>query len=137
MCCPAMPSRQVFRLVDNTLVRTRLSTFTPDGLERRIQVDSPSDGSEISGPFVIKGSVSVSPFENTLAYSIFVQGEKDPREKSSFTISADGLGGPGTFELPLSLNDPAILGPVRIVISDISPANGSAQALTTVFLVIK
>ena len=136
MCCPSLPSKRAYRLVDNTLVLSQLSTTTANALERVIQVDSPADGTEISGPFVIKGSVTVSPFENTLAYSVFAPGAKDPVLQAGFTIKGDGLGGPGTFELPI---DPAkinLKGPVRIQISDVSAADGSYLAVKTVFLVL-
>jgi hypothetical protein len=137
MCCPALPSTRFYRLIENSLVLSRFSTRTPSGAERIIQIDSPVNGTGISGPFVIKGSVTISPFENNLSYAIYKPGSNDPLEKAGFVISADGLGGPGTFELPLDLTRYANLGAVRIEISDFSPADGSYLASRTIFLTLK
>lgn len=137
MCCPSLPSTRNYRLVENELVLSRLTTKTPDGTERVIAVTSPANGTEISGAFVVKGSVTVSPFENTLSYSVFLPGTKDPVAQSGFTISADGLGGPGTFELPLDFTAAGFKGPVRIEISDLSAADGSYLALKTLYLTLK
>lgn len=136
-CCPAMPSARTYHLDGDSLTISRLSTKTPDGAERSIQVETPINGTEISGPFVIKGTVSISPFENTLSYKVFQQDSKEPVDQAGFTISADGLGGPGTFELPLDLSANAYKGPVRIEISDVSPADGSSLAVYTLYLVLK
>ena len=137
MCCAGLPSKRAYRLIDNSLVLAQFSTTTANGLERLIQVDSPANGTQISSPFVIKGSVTVSPFENSLGYSVFVQGAKDPVLQAGFTVKGDGLGGPGSFELPI---DPAKInfkGPLRIEIADVSAADGSYLAVSTVFLILK
>ena len=137
MCCPGLPSKGIYRLSENNLVLTQFSTTTANGVDRVIQVDSPANGTEINSPFVINGSVTVSPFENTLRYIVFVQGKRDPVLQAGFTIKGDGLGGPGSFELPI---DPAKInfkGPVRIEISDINAADGSYLAVNTLFVVLK
>jgi hypothetical protein len=136
-CCASQPSKRFYRLIDHALVLSRLSTTTSNGAERVIRIETPADGAEVSSPFVIKGSVTISPFENSLTYTIFAQGIKDPLQKTGFTISADGLGGPGTFELPLDLTNINFKGPVRIEISDVSPANGSNLAVDTLYLILK
>jgi hypothetical protein len=137
MCCPSLATRRNYRLIDNELVLARFSSKVPTGTERGIIIDSPANGSEITGPFVVKGGVTVSPFENTLSYSVFLPGAKDPVAQSGFTISGDGLGGPGTFELPLDFSTAGFKGPVCIVIADISPADGSYLAVNTLFVTLK
>jgi hypothetical protein len=137
MCCPSLPSTRNYRLVENELVLSRYATRMPGGAERVITITSPANGAEISGAFVIKGSVTISPFENDLVYSVFLPGTKDPVAQAGFTISSDGLGGPGTFELPLDFSAAGFKGPVRIEISDVSPADGSYLALNTLFLTLK
>jgi len=136
-CCASQPSKRSYRLIEGTLVLSRLSTTTANGAERIIQIETPADGAEINGPFVIKGSVTISPFENSLTYRVFAQETMDPLEQAGFTISADGLGGPGTFELPIDLTKLNLKGPVRIQIADISAANGSDLAVDTLYLVLK
>jgi len=136
-CCASQPSKRSYRLVDNSLVLSRLSTTTSNGAERAIRIETPANATEVNGPFVVKGSVTISPFENNLTYTVFAQGTKDPLEQAGFTISADGLGGPGTFELPLDLTKINYKGPVRIEISDVSPADGSNLAVDTLYVVLK
>jgi len=137
MCCPALPSTRSLRLIENSLVLSRFSTKTPDGNERVIRIESPANGTEINGPFILKGSISISPFENTLSYAVFLQGSPDPIEQAGFFVNADGLGGPGTFELALDLGKHNAKGPVRVEISDVSAADGSYLDLNTVYLVLK
>jgi hypothetical protein len=137
MCCPSLATKRNYRLINNELVLSRFSSKVPTGTERVITIDSPANGSEITGPFVVKGGVTVSPFENTLSYSVFIPGTKDPVAQAGFTISGDGLGGPGTFELPLDFTAAGFKGPIRIVIADISPADGSYLAVNTLFITLK
>jgi len=137
LCCAAMPSKRFYRLNGNDLTLTQLSSTTPTGQERIIQIDSPANETEISSPFLIQGSVSVSPFENTLVYYVYAKDNPTPLAQAGFTISGDGLGGPGSFELPI---DPARYnwnGPVRIVIADSSAADGSLLALSSIFVNFK
>lgn len=137
MCCPSLASKRNYRLFDNQLVLSRYTTQRANSPERVITIDSPTNGAEISGPFVVKGSVTVSPFENTLSYSVFMPGTKDPVAQSAFTINGDGLGGPGTFELPLDFTAAGFKGPVRIEIADVSPADGSNNAVRSLFVTLK
>jgi hypothetical protein len=137
MCCATQPTTRVYRLVENNLELSRLSTKTANGADRVILISAPANGAEISGAFVIQGSVTVSPFENNLGYRVFKQGEKEPLDQAGFTISADGLGGPGTFELTLDPGQKGFSGPLRIEIFDSSPADGSTLALATLYLTVK
>jgi hypothetical protein len=137
MCCASQPTKRVYRLIENDLTLSRLSTKTSDGVERVIQIDAPVNGVELSGPFMIKGTVSVSPFENNLVYRVFQPGSKDPIEQAGFIISADGLGGPGSFELTLDFSQKGFKGPLHIEIVDISPADGSTLALASIDVILK
>lgn len=136
-CCAALPSTRNYRLIENALVLSNFTTKTPDGAQRVITIDSPVNGSEISGPFVVKGSVTISPFENNLVYKIFLQDTPEPVAQAGFIISADGLGGPGSFELPLDFSAAGFKGSVRLEISDVSPADGSYLALNTLYFTLK
>jgi hypothetical protein len=136
-CCAALPSTRNYRLIENTLVLSNFTTTISAGAQRVIAIDSPVNGAEISGPFVVKGSVTISPFENNLVYKVFLQGTPDPVAQAGFLVSADGLGGPGSFELPLDFSAAGFKGPIRLEISDVSPADGSYLALNTLYLTLK
>jgi hypothetical protein len=136
-CCAATLSTRAYQLIAGSLRMTRLTSTTPNAPERVITITSPLNGTEIDGPFIIQGNVTVSPFENNLVYSIFTDQDPQPVEQSAFLVGGDGLGGPGTFELPLDPSKFNYKGTVRIVISDLSPVDGSTLALTTIVLVFK
>jgi hypothetical protein len=136
-CCPGLGSTSKYRLIENTLVLSRFTTKIPGNVDRIITIESPADGAQVNGPFIIKGTVTVSPFENNLTYSVFQQGVNDPIEKAGFIIKADTMGGPGTFELPLDFSKNSYKGPIRIEISDLSPANGSYLAMNTIYVIVK
>lgn len=136
-CCPAQPVSETLRLWGGKLIQTHHTSKIPDGTERIIQIDSPAQGSEISGPFTINGSVTIAPFENNLAYSIFIEGTPDPVMQSSILVNATDMGGPGTFALPLDLTTSGAKGNIRIEISDVSAADGSYLAVATLFITIK
>ena len=136
-CCAAQPVTETLRLWDDKLVQTRHTSKIPDGTERIIKIDSPAQDSEISGPFTINGSVTIAPFENTLGYSIFVEGKADPIMQSAVMVSASEMGGPGTFTLPLDLTTSGEKGNLRIEISDVSAADGSYLAVATLFVTVK
>ena len=136
-CCAAQPAKETFRLWGGKLVRTGLSSATPDNNQRMIKIDSPAPGTTVSGPFTLKGSFTIAPFENNLAYTVFLEGAPEPVVQSSITVNAAQPGSAGTFELPLDFSSAGIQGNIRIEISDVSPADGSYLALETLFLTVK
>ena len=136
-CCAALPETRALRLWSGGLVLTRVTTTIPDGTRRIIKIDSPAPGSEVSGPFTVSGSVTVAPFEDNLAYAVFLEGTPDPVVRSAIMVSAANPGGPGTFQLPLDFSAAGIKGNIRIEISDLSAADGSYLALDTLFVTVK
>jgi hypothetical protein len=136
MCCPSMPETQTFRLVGNMLWLARLTTLTPATQQRSINIDTP-DGSTLSSPFNITGAETISPFENTLTYRVWLPDGTKVNE-STLTVDSQGVaGGPGTFSQNFDLSNAGITGTVIIQFVDLSPADGSTQALASVMLTIK
>jgi hypothetical protein len=136
MCCPTQPVEQTYRLIEGTLWLKKVSSRTPSGAERAIQITSPTYGAPITGPFTLAGTVTIAPFENTLAYRIyFPTGEKI--NESTLTVTSASPGGPGTFEVPIILSQAGVTGPVLVQILDRSPADGSTLAMDSVEVVIK
>jgi hypothetical protein len=81
--------------------------------------------------------VTVAPFENSLGYKVFLEGAKEPVVQSALMVNATEMGGPGTFSIPLDLNQAGVHGKVRIEIIDVSAADGSPMAIASVFVTIK
>jgi hypothetical protein len=136
MCCPSQPETQSFRMVGNVLWLTRLTSRTPDNQERSITINAPADGTSVTNPFTVNGSVSMAPFENTLTYRLFLPDGTKVNESTLLVDSGGIAGGPGTFSQPFNLSNAGISGPVILQFMDLSAANGSNLALDSVVLTV-
>ncbi len=135
-CCAAQPTKRSFRYESGRLIMTDYSSGTPDGGQRVITIDSPANGAQASWPLTVTGKVAIAPFENGLGYTVFDSNDNQV-STGSFVVDASQPGGPGTFSLPLDLSKNSLTGPIRVEIEDVSPADGSILALTSVELTIK
>jgi Immunoglobulin-like domain of bacterial spore germination len=135
-CCAAQSTQRSYQLVAGKLVFTSFISKTPDGGERIITVDSPTNGSTVSWPLNVTGHVAIAPFENSLAYSVF-DANNNQLATGSFLVKAQQPGGPGTFSLPLDLSGKNVSGTMRIQIEDASPADGSIFSLGSVTVNVK
>lgn len=137
MCCPTFETTQYYELAGEKLVMQQFSSKSFSGTEEVITIDSPANGSEISAPFMLKGSITVSPFENNLGCLIYPEGASEPTQQFGIDVSAADFGAPGTFEVSL---DPATLnlkGRIRIEIADFSAADGRYLASNSVTVLLK
>ena len=135
-CCAAQSTQRTYQLIAGKLVFTSFITKTPDGGERVITIDSPTNGSMVSLPLTVAGHVTIAPFENNLVYSVF-DANNHQVASGSFLVKADQPGGPGTFSLPLDLSGKNFSGALRIQIEDASPADGSILSLGSVIVNVK
>jgi hypothetical protein len=131
MCCPNFPVTETLRLETGKLILTRFTSTSPGGPLRAINLTAPAPGAAISGSMTVTGSVTVSPFENTLAYAIFdLVGNK--LSNGSLLVTSDGMGGPGTFNVPIDISAIAAGTAIRFEVSDLSAADGSVLAMDSV-----
>ena len=136
-CCPTLKTNRHYRLwVDNQLELTDYTTFTPDDRPRTITIDAPAHGTEVSSSVQLKGRVAIAPFENNLTYRLYSTGDVE-LAAGSIPVSADGLGGPGTFNSIIALGNTLSGALVRIEIQDLSAENDSLLAMDSVELVVK
>jgi hypothetical protein len=135
MCCPNFPAVETFRYRNGSLFLVRFSSRTPGDAERAITLTGPADGAAVSGSVQASGTVTISPFENTLAYRI-LNASGVEIAAGSFLVTSDGMGGAGTFNVPISLAGiPA--GMIRLTVSDLSAADGSLLAMDSVELKVE
>lgn len=139
MCCPTLPVEATLELsLDGSLnlLRTSQSSKTPSGDVRKITITSPEQGAAVSNPCIIKGGVTIAPFENNLVYKVY-----DPRMKEltsgPLMVNAPDMGAPGTFELNLDLASTGYTGQIFVTISDLSAADGSILAMDSIVLTLK
>ena len=131
MCCPSLPQKQNYWLINNRLWLMRVNS-TIGTVEHTINVDSPGIWTTVSNPFTVKGSMTVLPFENTLAYRIYLTDGTKVNE-SSLTVTPSG-GSAGTFAHDFNLSSAGITDWVIIQFVDVSAADGSTIALGSVIL---
>jgi hypothetical protein len=131
LCCPTLPQKQNYWLIGNRLWLMRLNS-TVGEVEHIINVDSPVVWTTMTNPFTVNGSVTVLPFENTLAYHIYlIDGTKV--NDSSLIVTPSG-GSAGTFSHDFNLSSAGITDWVIIQFVETSAADGSTVALGSVIL---
>jgi hypothetical protein len=131
MCCPSLQQKQNFWLIDNKLWLMRV-TSTINGIEHVIIVDSPAIWTTVKNPFTVNGSLTVLPFENTLAYRIYLTDGTKVNESSLMVTPSSGTA--GTFARDFNLSSAGITDWVIIQFVDVSAADGSTIALGSVIL---
>jgi hypothetical protein len=136
MCCPTFKITQSFQLTGNALVLRRFTSFTPDGTERAITIETPADGWEVTGNLNISGNFTIGPFENTLVYHVY---DRDSKELTAgpLMVNSTGMGAPGTFSLTIDLTALNYAGPILVTVSENSMADGSLLVLDSVLLEVK
>ena len=118
------------------LVLTHFISYTPDGFERSITIESPKNGAQVSGSIQLQGNMPIGPFENTLAYRIY-DGSGNELGAGPFMVNSDGAGGPATFEAPIDISTLPKGIVIRLELVDVSMADGSTIALDSVELLIQ
>ncbi len=130
-CCASEPVTETFGLSKSGLLLLKLVSSAGGGTERRIAIQSPADGSQVTPGIVqVSGSVSEAPFENALKYRAYGATGKDWAQ-GTLPVSA------GTFagQVDLSAVPPGIV--IRMEVSDISAADGSVIALDSIEVIVK
>ena len=135
MAAPTLEVVEVLEPSGQQLNLIKLSSKTPTGQERSIEIESPARGSEVSQRVRVVGKMPIAPFENTIAYRIYNQAGEQLAE-GPLTVSAQEPGGPAVIDqtLDLSAIPPGL---VRLELADGSAANGAKMALDSRMLIIK
>jgi hypothetical protein len=136
MCCPTFQVTQTYQLTKSGLELVRLTSLTPAGKERAINIESPADNAQVSGSVEVKGNVSIAPFENNLVYRIF-DGTGKKWAEGPIQVKAAELGGPGTFDTTIDISSIPPGPIIRLEVLDINAADGSPMAMDSVALIVK
>ena len=136
LCCPNQPQTQSYALASGLLLLTRVTSLTLEQQERSIHIENPKDQEKVSSPIEVHGSLTITPFENTLAYIIL-----DPAgvelKTGSFIIPNAQAGSPTNFVASIPLDNMPPGSRFWLQIQELSPADGSILALESVELVIQ
>ena len=131
MCCPTLPQKHNYWLIDNKLWLMRLNS-TVGGVEHLINITSPGIWTTVKNPFTVNGVVTVLPFENTLAYKIYKTDGTKVNEGTLMVVPSGGT--TGTFSQPFNLSYAGISDWIILQFVDVSAADGSTTALGSVIL---
>jgi hypothetical protein len=131
-CCASFQTQQGFRLYGGELVLTRRVIWSA-GNQRAIDINIPFDLDSVDYPLIVSGSVTIGPFENTLAYAIYTS-ENTLVTQSSVMTDSPNPGDPGSFTLPVDLSMAGVYGLVRIEFSELSMMDGSLMTLDSVLV---
>lgn len=135
MTSPSMSVLEEYQLTQNQLTLTGLNSKI-NGVERSITIESPMDGTEVSGSIQVKGSMPIGPFENNLAYRFYDQAGNLLFE-GPFSVQSDGVGGAATFDNSVTLPDGMTGKNLIFVLTELSMADGSYLCLASVNVVVK
>lgn len=133
-CCPSRSVTKTYRLLENHLWLTRLtSKASPTAPECLITIESPDENAEVGGTVHVSGKVTVAPFENTLLYRIrAVNG--NTLEQGPLMVDAAEPGAAGTFTLTFESEVLGHPGPILVEFWDLSAADGSPIAMAAILL---
>jgi hypothetical protein len=131
MCCPSLPQKHNYWLISGKLWLMRVAT-TINGTSHIINIDSPALWASVENPFTVSGTITVLPFENTLAYHIYLVDGTNVNDYSLFVTPSTGIS--GTFSQTFNLSAAGITDWVIIQFVDVSAADGSTIALGSIIL---
>jgi hypothetical protein len=131
-CCPGFQTQQGFRLYGSQMILTRRASWLA-GTQRAININSPADLAVVTYPLTISGSVTVGPFENTLAFKVYTPDNTLVTNGPVMTDSPDA-GEPGNFSHTIDLSMAGVYGLVRIEFAELSMKDGSIVTLDSVLV---
>ena len=136
MANPTQGVEEEFSLVDKKIFLTRLTSAIQGGGEHMIQIDSPVDGTPVSGSVQLSGAMPIGPFENNLVLTIS-DAASGLLLQEGFMVNAADMGAPATFSNVITL--PVVPSGTHLVVtlSELSMANGMPLAIDSVVLVVK
>lgn len=134
-CCPEWTVTRSYKLSSAALTLVRATTHLPSGQERAINIESPTASADVQGRVTVAGSVTIAPFENTLVLHAYNE-QGNELFAGPIMVNAPDLGAPGTFTTTLDASAFSA-GRIRIVVTDLSAADGSILALDSVEVIVK
>lgn len=136
MVSPTLGVKQTYKLLENYLTMLSQSSTAQGGAERSITIETPLDGSEVSGTIQLKGSMPIAPFENNLSFKIIDLAGIELFNEGFMVTSAD-LGMPASFDNQITLPTLPSGAWVRLELAELSMADGSVMDMDSVLVKIK
>ena len=132
-CCPSLPKAETYILTTYGLILVHTTTQTPAGATRDITIASPASGAAVGDAVQVKGSVTIAPFENKLAYHLS-DASGNLISEGSLSVTAADAGGPGSFDTSIDLSKITSGTKFRLDILDLSAADNAVLDMDSVAL---
>lgn len=136
MVSPTLGIKLTYELPENNLTLMSQSSTNQGGTERSITIESPLNGSELSGTVHLKGSMPIAPFENNLSFKI-VDLAGTELFSEGFMVTSSDLGMPAAFDNLITLPNLPSGAWVRLELAELSMADGSMMDMNSVLVKIK
>ncbi|MBA4384451.1 MAG: hypothetical protein C0410_06920 [Anaerolinea sp.] len=136
MVSPTVEVKQTYKLLENYLTMVRQSSTAQGGTERSIAIESPVNGSDVSGTIQLKGSMPIAPFENNLSFKI-VDLDGTDLYNTGFMVTSADLGMPAAFNNEITLPVLPSGAWVRLELAELSMADGSVICMDSILVKIK
>ncbi len=136
MVSPTLGVKQTYKLLENYLFMVKQSSTPQGGTERSIIIDSPLDGSKVSGSVQLKGSMPIAPFENNLRFRV-LDLAGTPLLTDGFMVTSADVGMPAVFDNQITLPTLPSGAWVRLELAELSMADGSMMDMNSVLVKIK
>jgi hypothetical protein len=136
MVDPTLNVTKTYRFFNDKLTLWRQRQLLADGKVRSIEIEAPADYSEVSGEVILKGSMPIAPFENTLLLQIYGEFTMINYANSLMVTSTDvGMLATINTTIPVNMFKSGEL--VRIQLIEVSMADGSPMAIDTIVVKVK
>jgi hypothetical protein len=132
-CCPSLPKIETYILTTYGLILVHTTTQTPSGAVRSITIANPASGAAVGDAVQVKGSVTIAPLENSLAYHLS-DASGNLITEGLLSVTAANVGGSGTFDSAIDLSKITSGTNFRLDILDLSAADGSVLDMDSVAL---
>jgi hypothetical protein len=133
---PTLNTTKSFRLFGGKLTLWRFTTLMDTGIDRSINIDSPGEGTEVSGEVRLIGNMPIGPFENNLAFRVLDETGNILYE-SGFMVNAPDMGAPATFDNVVSLPSLPSGTNIQVQLLELSMRDGSPMTIDSVGLKTK
>lgn len=140
LCCPSEHTVLTFALTQWGLQLQKISTFTPEDIERRITITSPTEYSETLTDIEVTGFISLMPPDKTLQYRYVTAGELQILTEGSIPVTPknpNNAAGEGVFAAVLPAPPVPVYANIQLQILEIDSPSTSPVAMDSVWISIQ
>jgi hypothetical protein len=136
MVQPTLGVKETFQLINGALIMIKQNSTISGGVERSINITSPTANSTVGTTLKITGSMPIAPFENNLSFKVYDLSGKE-LFNSGFMVSSADVGQPANFDNTVTLPALPSGSLVRLELAELSMADGSMLTMDSILVKIQ